>query len=87
MVKVDAAMEEIQIQLDESGLDFQKAMEAVIAIKSRLRPLKEKLSPLGELKAGLVNKKSRAKYFPEFATRNFDDTKDAEFYNFVESKV
>lgn len=87
MVKIDAAMDDIQAQLDENGLEFQKAMETVTAIKNRLRPLREKLSPLGEMKAGLASKKARAKYFPEFTTRNFDDSKNAEYYKFVESKL
>lgn len=87
MVKIDAAMEIIQVEIDDNGLEFQKAMDIVNAVKSRIRPLREKLSPLGELKAGLASKKSRAKYFPEFATRNHDNSKDKEFYKFIEDSL
>jgi len=84
---VSSRMADIQAEIDEQMLEYEKKANELEAIKAKIRPLRAILSPYGEMQAGIASRKSRTKYFPEFATRNFDDSKDEEFFNMVRSKL
>ena len=84
---VSDRMSECQQGLDDLSGEYQAALEAVNAVKAKIIPLKRRLSPLSELQASIASRKSRAKYFPQFATRNFDSSRDAEFLEFVNSRL
>ena len=77
--KIDSKMEPIQAELDKLNAEFQTAMKAVNAVKEKIRPAKAKLSPFGEMKAGVASADSRDKYFP--------DMSKSQFMEFVKSKV
>lgn len=85
--KVGAAMTDCQGELEALSGEYQEALERLNAVKAKIKPIKAKLSPLAELQASIASRKSRVKYFPEFATRNFDDSKDDEFLEFVRSRL
>lgn len=80
-------VEAFQAELDKLNLEFQEKAKELEAIKARIRPIKAKLSDAAQIQAGIANRRSRAKYFPEFATRNFDDSKDKEFFEFVKKNI
>ena len=84
---IDKKMEPIQDELDALNAEMQKAMNNVNAIKEKIRPVKAKLSPLGEMKAGVASADSKNKYFPEYLGRFDNAEKNEEFYKFVEGKV
>ena len=67
--------------------EYHEAVNKVNEIKSRILPIKVKLSPLAELKSGVASRKSRIKYFPEFATKNFNDSKDNEYLEYVRDQL
>ena len=84
---IDKKMEPIQKELDTLNTEFQKAMKVIDGLKEKIRPIKKKLSPYGELKAAVASNDSKNKYFPEFLGRFDNKEKTEEFYKFVESKV
>ena len=85
--KLDFASVPVQAELDALDKEFQAAMAVVNEIKSRIRPMKAKLEPFSEMKAGVCNIHARNKYFPKFLGRFDDEGKLEAFYSFVESKL
>lgn len=85
--RINSDMLSIQKDLDSLTCEFQQAMNVISEIKSRITPLKDRLAPLAEMKSGIASRKSRFKYFPEFATRNFDDSKDDKYLEYVRGKL
>lgn len=84
---VQKKMNGIQSVIDELMVKYQGKASELEAIKDEIRPLRKQLSPYGEILAALASRKSRAKYFPEFATRNFDSSKDEQFLEYVRGKL
>lgn len=85
--QVSKAMLDIQSELDALQNEYQYAINQLNKVKAKIKPLKAKLSPLAELQASIASRKSRAKFFPEFATRNFNDSKDLHFLEFVRQNI
>lgn len=85
--EVSKSMEEVQLELDLLSSEYEYAINQLNKVKAKIKPLKAKLSPLSELQASITSRKSRAKYFPEFATRNFDDSKDQLFLEFARQAI
>ena len=85
LAQISDAMNDIQSELDSLGDEYQKAIEQLNKVKAKIKPLKEKLSPLSEIQASIASRKSRAKYFPEFATKNYmaDEAKDKAFLEMI----
>ena len=77
----------VKTELDSLQDEYKQAIDALNAVKAKIRPLKAELSPLAELQASIASRRSRTKYFPQFATRNFDDSKDVEFLEFVRQQL
>lgn len=75
------ALREEQAELTKSLNEIKER------IQSQMMPLLAKKVPLAEMKAGIASRISRAKYYPEFATKHFDDSKDAEFLGFVNKQL
>lgn len=61
----------IQNELDSLIEVEQKAMEAVHAVRAKIKRVKPTLVPLAEMQAGLANAASRDKYFPDFSKNDF----------------
>lgn len=78
---------ELNSALDALREEQASLTEKLNEVKAKMRPLLDKKIPLAEMKAGIASKQSRVKYFPEFATRNFDSSKDAEFLEFVRQQL
>lgn len=76
----EESLKPIYIELDRKRAELAELNE-------KIKPYKQRLSVLGELKAGIASKKSRVKYFPEFATRNYDNSKDKEFFDYVSKHI
>jgi predicted nucleic acid-binding Zn-ribbon protein len=87
LLEVGNAMIETQRELHALQGEYQEAIEQLNIVKAKIKPLKERLSPLAEMQASIASRKSRVKYFPEFATRNYDDSKDKEFLEFVKKNI
>lgn len=85
--EVSGKMDSIQVLIDQELALYQEKLKELESIKQRIAPLRERMSPLGEFKAAIASRYSRAKYFPEFATRNFDSSKDEEFLEFVRKNI
>jgi phage shock protein A len=85
--EVSGAMIDVQAKLTALDAEYQDALERLNAVKAKIKPLRAELSPLAEMQASIASRKSRVKYFPEFATRNFDSSKDKEFLEFVRSRL
>jgi phage shock protein A len=85
--EVSGAMIDVQAKLTALDAEYQDALDRLNAVKAKIKPLRAELSPLAEMQASIASRKSRVKYFPEFATRNFDSSKDEEFLEFVRSRL
>lgn len=55
-----------QAEIDAITPELQNALEVVAAIREKIKPFREGLSPLAEALAGVANPNSRDKYFPDF---------------------
>ena len=84
---VSCRMASVQESLNVIMSEYQAKNKELDAIKEKIRPLRRELSPLAEYQSAIASRKSRAKYFPEFATRNFNDSKDNEFLEFVKAQI
>ena len=75
----------VQLELDGVMMEFQEKIKEVDEIKAKIRPLKAKLSDSAQIQAAIASRKSRAKYFPEFATKNYmaDEAKDKAFLEMI----
>lgn len=85
--EISNAVNDAQCNIDNIQEEYQEAINQVNKVKAKIIPLKQVLSPLVELQASIASRKSRAKYFPEFATRNYDTSKDEEFLAFVKQHL
>jgi phage shock protein A len=85
LAEVSGVMISLQGDLDLLQEEYQAAIDQLNSVKAKIRPIKEKLSPLAEYQASIASRKSRAKYFPEFATKNYrsDTQKDNAFLDMV----
>lgn len=84
---IDKKIDPIQEEIDVLMVEYQSTMEPVLALQAIIKEKRALLGPLVEMKAGVASRRSRVKYFPEFATRNHDDSKDAEYKEFVRSQL
>lgn len=85
--EIRSQMHNVQGDIDALTVEYQKAMAAIEPLRQQIRDTREKIDPLGELLASVASRRSRVKYFPQFATRHLDGSKDTEFFEFVRGKI
>ena len=77
----------VQVEIDNLQAEYQNALCELAKVKEKILPFKKQLAPISELKAAIASRSSRVKYYPQFATRNFDESNDQEFLEFVRKQL
>lgn len=77
----------VQVEIDNLQSEYQNALCELAKVKEKILPFKKQLAPISELKAAIASRSSRVKYYPQFATRNFDESKDQEFLKFAKNEL
>lgn len=61
----------IQAEIDGAMIGYNEAKQRVTEEKAKVKPLREKLAPYGEMIAAVAAPKSRDKYFPNMTKSQF----------------